>query len=99
MGEVISAIIVLRILVQFVCQTFGLLYWHTSKPKDERPWKMYLYPLVPILSIAIWLFVFVTSKFEFIAGALGLIALGTFLYFTVMRSRLKNTENYKEEAI
>jgi fructoselysine transporter len=81
MGEIIAAIITMRIGVQFVSQTLGLIYWHYSQPSDARPWKMYLFPLVPIASICIWLFVLAKSDWIFIAGAVGIIALGSAVYF------------------
>ena len=78
--EVISAIIVMRILVQFVSQAIGVIAWRKRKPEDERPFKMPLFPVPAVLSIIIWLFVFGTSKPVFIIGAICIIGLGALLF-------------------
>ena len=87
LGDVITAILAMRILVQFVSQAIGLLYWHYKKPDDERPYKMPLFPLPAILSIIIWLFIYSTIKIEFILSSLGIIAAGVLAYFIFMRKR------------
>ncbi len=87
MGEVISAIVTLRILVQFVGQTLGLLRWHTLQPHDDRPWRMYLYPLAPLASIAVWMFLFWQSAWPYQLAALGLIVSGVLLYALFLRRR------------
>ena len=84
MKEVITAIITMRIIVQFVGQSIGVLYWHRTKPKDERPYKMWLFPLPAVVGIIIWLFILFTSQWEYIAGAATIILAGVLIYFTVL---------------
>lgn len=83
MAHVISAIIVMRILVQFVAQAVGILYWHRSRPTDPRPFRMPLYPLPAIISIIIWLFILFTSDLGYIIAALSVIASGVVLFFSI----------------
>jgi amino acid transporter len=85
MEKVITAIITMRILIQFLGQSTGLILWHIRKPKDERPYKMPLFPLPAILSMLIWLFIFLTSPPMFIAFALGIIGVGVILYYVKER--------------
>lgn len=82
--DVIKAIITMRILVQFVGQSAGVIYWHYNKPKEERPYKMKWFPVPAILGIIIWLFIMFTSDFKFIAGAIGIITLGAIVYVTIV---------------
>lgn len=82
--DVIKAIITMRILVQFVGQSVGVLYWHYTKPKEERPYKMKLFPIPAIIGIIIWLFIMFTSDMKFILGAVGIIALGAVVYVTLV---------------
>lgn len=91
MGEVISALITMRILIQFISQTLGLVYWHYARPDDVRPWKMYLFPLLPLGSLALWFFIFLNSDWYYIAGAFGMIALGSVLYRFVILPRPVST--------
>ncbi len=81
MKEVITAIITMRILIQFVSQAVGVIAWHYNKPTDERPYKMKLFPLPAILSIIIWLFILFSSDIEYISFALGIILTGIVLFY------------------
>ncbi len=81
MKDVITAIITMRILIQFVSQAVGVIAWRKLKPHDTRPFSMPLFPLPAIISISIWLFLLLTSEPQFILGAIGFIALGVILYF------------------
>ena len=85
LGDVITAILTMRILVQFVSQAIGLIAWHYKKPDDERPYKMPLFPLPAILSVVIWLFIYSTIDYHYILASLGIIATGVLAYFIFMR--------------
>jgi len=81
MKEVITAIITMRIIVQFVGQSIGVLYWHFKKPNDERPYKMWLFPMPAVIGIIIWLFILFTSPWVYIGGAVGIILAGVLIYW------------------
>lgn len=83
LADVISGIIVMRILVQFVAQAAGVIYWHKRAPAAERPFRMPLFPLPAIVSIIIWLFVLCTSKPAHLLAAITVIGLGMILYFVI----------------
>lgn len=85
--EVITAIIIMRIIVQFIGQSVGVIYLRQKK-KMELPFKMWLYPLPAILGIIIWLFIFISSDWEFIMGAFGVITLGIIIFLIKARSEL-----------
>jgi len=87
MKEVITAIITMRIIIQFIGQSAGVMYWHWHKPTDLRPYKMWLYPLPAIIGIIIWLFILFTSPWMYIAGAAVIITAGVLVYFTVILPR------------
>lgn len=79
--DVITAIIVMRILVQFISQSVGLIALHYRSKKLRLPYKMPLFPIPAILGILVWLFVFLSSDWQYIVGALGIIISGLILYF------------------
>lgn len=91
MVEVISAIIIMRILVQFVSQAVGVIIWHWRKPDTTRPYYMPLFPLPAILSIIIWLFIFFWSDWEYMAFA-GAIILSGILLFWLKESLVTRSE-------
>ncbi len=83
MAHVISAIIVMRILVQFVAQAVGVIYWRRRAPQDDRPFRMPLFPIPAIISIIIWLFILFTSDKSYLIAAMSVIASGAILFFTI----------------
>ncbi len=78
--DVITAIITMRILVQFVSQAVGVIRWHYVKPKDDRPYKMWLFPIPAVLSIMVWLMVLISSPLYYILGSLLIITIGVILF-------------------
>ena len=76
LGTVIDALIVTRILVQFMGQAVGLMVLRKRAPDMPRPYKMWLYPLPALLAVLGWVFVFATTELRVIAFGLGVLALG-----------------------
>ena len=93
--DVIKAILAMRIIVQFVGQSVGVIYWHWRKPNDKRPYKMKLYPLPAIIGIIIWLFIFSVSPVKYIVGALVVIALGVFTYWVIIVPEKRKFQSLK----
>ncbi len=88
MGDVISAILAMRILIQFIGQTVGLILWHRNRANvASLPYKMPFFPLPALLSIAIWLFVFYFTGLPFVLGASAVIALGLIVFLIRSRSQ------------
>lgn len=61
LGAVIDALIVTRILVQFIGQIFAVTLLRKNRPDLPRPYRMWLYPLPSVVALAGWLFAFATS--------------------------------------
>jgi amino acid transporter len=76
LGTVIDALIVTRILVQFMGQAFGLILLRRRQPDMPRPYRMWLYPLPALVALAGWIFVFATTQVEVILFGVGVLALG-----------------------
>ncbi|GAB3638445.1 APC family permease [Hymenobacter arcticus] len=101
LGEVISAILAMRILVQFVGQAVGLVLLRRRRGTASLPFKMPLYPLPVILAIIVWLFVFagiapaevswggLHFKLYFQVAALGMMAVGTVAFLLWSRREAK----------
>ncbi len=80
LSEVISAILAMRILIQFVSQAFGLLLLHRKK-KVHFPYKMRLFPIPVFLAIVMWIGILVSTGFEMVLAGLAVIATGSIVYF------------------
>jgi amino acid transporter len=76
LGTVIDALIVTRILVQFMGQAFGLILLRRRAPDMPRPYRMWLYPLPALVALLGWIFVFATTQVFVILFGVGVLALG-----------------------
>jgi len=79
---IITALIVTRILEQFVAQVFAVVLLRNLQPERARPWRMWLYPLPCAIALIGWVFVYVTAGSLFIAIGLGTLAAG-FVVFLI----------------
>jgi len=51
LGDVIAALVVLRILLQFGLQHVGVMLLRRNRPEMKRPFRMWVYPLPPLLAL------------------------------------------------
>ncbi|HMJ07758.1 MAG TPA: APC family permease, partial [Pyrinomonadaceae bacterium] len=51
LADVIAALVVIRIIIQFLAQIVGLLILRSRRPDMPRPFKMWLYPIPAIIAI------------------------------------------------
>jgi len=84
--QIITALMLARILSMFVAQIIGLLVHRRYRPDAPRPFRMWLYPLPAIFALVGWLGVFVTPAlqpqgWQFMAYAFGTVGLGFTAYF------------------
>jgi amino acid transporter len=84
LGTVIDALIVTRILVQFMGQIVGLILLRRNAPTMPRPYRMWLYPVPALVALAGWIFVFATTQPRVILFGLTVLGLGcvTFLFWS-----------------
>lgn len=76
LGDVITAILAMRIVIQFVGQAVGLMLLHRRRAASEFPFRMPLYPLPVLLVIGIWLFIFFSTGPKFMLSGITVIGLG-----------------------
>ena len=78
--NVINALIVTRILEQFVAQAVGVMLLRRLQPALPRPYRMWLYPLPCLLALAGWLYLYVTADWLFIALGLATLTAGAVVF-------------------
>jgi amino acid transporter len=93
LADVITAIITMRILIQFVSQAVGVLLWHYKKKGGDMPYRMPLFPIPAIISIIIWLFIFLMGENKYKLFAFIIIITGIALFY------LKEKYTRKQEAL
>jgi amino acid transporter len=86
LGTVIDALIVTRILVQFMGQVFGLILLRRQAPDMPRPYRMWLYPVPALIAMLGWIFVFATTQVRVIAFGVGVLLLGCVAFLLWSRS-------------
>jgi fructoselysine transporter len=89
LSDVISAILAMRILIQFISQAIGLLLLRKARSEQEFPYKMPLFPLPVYLAVFMWAGILISTGLTMVLGGLIAIATGTVVYF--IKAKL-NTE-------
>ncbi len=88
LSDVITAILAMRILIQFIGQAIGLLILRSKKNRDLFPYKMPLFPIPVYIAIVMWLFIFFSTGSKMIAGGLIISFVGMIVYF--IKARIQN---------
>lgn len=81
MADVISGILAMRIIVQFIGQAIGVTLLRKRNGTTNLPFKMPLYPLPVLLAIAMWLFIFWATGLKVISSFLIVFSSGLIVYF------------------
>jgi len=65
LADVIAALVVIRIIIQFLAQIIGLLILRKRRPDMPRPFKMWLYPIPALIAVTGFLYVlFMRPNFQ-----------------------------------
>lgn len=80
LADIITAILAMRILVQFIGQAVGVSLLRKKFGKRNLPFKMWLFPIPVILSVIVWIFLFVSTGWFAVWGSLIAVA-GIIVYF------------------
>jgi fructoselysine transporter len=88
LGDVIKAILAMRILVQFIGQAVGILLLRRRFGTKDLPFKMWLFPLPVVLSFVVWIFLFQSTGWFALYGTLIALA-GVAIFFIKERGSKK----------
>ena len=99
--QIITALLLARILVMFVAQIIGLFLLRRRHPEYPRPFRMWLYPLPAVFAMLSWLYVFSAQAFnpdgwKYMLYVLAVIGSGIALYLLI--ARRQRYWPYLEEA-
>jgi len=83
LSDVIAALVVIRILLQFLAQTVGVIVFRVREPHVHRPFRMWLYPIPAVIAFLGFLYVLIMrgSFLKEIRYAILLMTAGLILYF------------------
>ncbi len=82
LADIIAALVVIRIMLQFLFQTVGVIVLRVRRPDLPRPFRMWLYPLPALLATAGFVFVLVERPnfLKEVRYAVVIIVVGVLLY-------------------
>jgi amino acid transporter len=92
LADIITGLVVARILVQFVGHTIGLFIFRRREPAEKLPFKMWLYPAPAILALIGWIYIFFSPILgpggsKYAIYAFSTIGAGVILYFVLAAKR------------
>jgi len=101
LADVIAALVVIRLIMQFLLQEVGLLILRKQRPEMPRPFRMWFYPAPALLATAGFLYI-LFSRPNFsreILYAAVLLVVGLALYFARAARRREWPWNPSEETL
>lgn len=86
LADVIAALVVIRIMLQFIVQAVGVMVLRVRCPDMPRPFRMWLYPLPALLAIAGFTFILAERKNFLLEIRYAVVILVTGLLIYLVRS-------------
>jgi amino acid transporter len=87
LGQLVSWLIQVQILLQFVWQCAAVMLLRRYRPDIPKPFRMWLYPLPALVSLGMWLYIFLSSPLPGIVFSIAFFAVAVAAYFVFMRAR------------
>ncbi|MBV9610127.1 MAG: APC family permease, partial [Acidobacteria bacterium] len=81
LADVIAALVVIRIVIQFLVQTVGLLLLRSLRPQFPRPFRMWLYPVPALVAMCGFGFVLWSRRGNEMRYAAVILVVGLAIYF------------------
>jgi len=99
LADVIAALVVIRILVQFLAQIVGVIVLRMRRPDLPRPFRMWLYPLPALIALGGFVYVLIERKnfLKEIRYAAVLVVAGLIIYF--VRARMRGEWPFNQNLI
>jgi amino acid transporter len=87
--QVIAALVVIRIVLQYLLQQVGVMLLRVRRPDLPRPFRIWLYPLPPLVALAGFLFILFSrpQALRYLIYALAVALAGSILYFVRAQRR------------
>jgi amino acid transporter len=81
LGQLVSWLLQVQILLQFVWQCAAVVLLRRYRPDIAKPFRMWLYPVPALVSLAMWLYIFVSSPTDGIVFSVAFLATAITAYF------------------
>jgi APA family basic amino acid/polyamine antiporter len=89
LSDLVAALVVIRVMMQFILQAIGVMILRAQQPELQRPFRMWLYPVPALLALVGFFYILISRKnFEReVILAMFLIVVGTAAYLVRAKSR------------
>jgi len=81
LSDVITAVLAMRIVVQFIGQAIGIILLRRRTKGTHLKFKMPLYPLPILMAVMVWSYIFISTDVKFMLAAGIMIASGIVVFF------------------
>jgi fructoselysine transporter len=81
LADVITAVLAMRIVVQFIGQAIGVILLRKKTGGTHLKFRMLLYPLPVLLAVFAWIFIFYSTGLKFMLSGFIMIISGIIVYF------------------
>jgi fructoselysine transporter len=95
--QVISAILAMRIIIQFISQAIGLILLRRNRPAKDFPYKMPFFPVPVYIAIALWIGVLLSTGMQMVISGLVVIVAGTIVY--LVKARMNKEWPFREQQV
>jgi amino acid transporter len=62
LADLIAALVVIRIIMQFLLQSIGVIVLRIRRPEMDRPFRMWLYPVPALVAAGSFVFILVSRR-------------------------------------
>lgn len=83
----INALIVIQIVTQFIPQVIAVTMIRRNRPDIQRPFRMWLYPLPSFLAFLGWMWILLSSGWQFIGLGVVILVVGIGAYLLLARQK------------
>jgi len=85
LGQLVNWLIQVQILLQFVWQCAAVMLLRRYRPDIAKPFRMWLYPMPALVSLAMWLYIFVSAPAAGIVFSVAFLGVAVAAYFIFQR--------------
>jgi amino acid transporter len=89
LGQLVNWLILVQILLQFIWQCAAVILLRRYRDDINKPFKMWLFPLPALVSLAMWSYIFLSAPRAGILFSVAFLATAVAAYFLFERSTLR----------
>jgi amino acid transporter len=87
LGQLVNWLIQVQILLQFVWQCAAVILLRRYRPDIAKPFRMWLYPLPALISMTMWIYIFLSAQVAGIAFSVAFLAAAVIAYAVFNRTK------------